>query len=410
MIIQCEKCRTRFKLDDSRVTEAGVRVRCSRCSHTFVVKRAAPEEESDFDVLLQGLGGTERSEGDTESDARAGEDSAEQCTSEGSTPAESEENLGTSDEERHHAPADAVGSKDEVENPVESFAVFFEKGVALPQFQGDSTASESEDAAATSMDSRLNEAFRPYDAATVGEAGETASMEGVIKAEEEKEESSPDDSEKNEGVLIVQRHEGKWPVADSGGDETVADELPPLSITSRRKRSPLFPILLGALFLIVAAGAGIYLFRNHAGDVGSLIPGLLKKDTVSATIRSLEGSFLVNREAGELLVIRGEIFNSSDKPLSAMRVQGTVYGVNGSVLARRTVYCGNTFSPEELSFRSYSGMEKTMDRQFGDALANLEIPPGKGIPFAIVFKNLPRGAKDFGARIVDLSGARPAGR
>ena len=47
-----------------------------------------------------------------------------------------------------------------------------------------------------------------------------------------------------------------------------------------------------------------------------------------------------------------------------------------------------------------------MDRQFGDTLANLEIPAGKGIPFAIVFRNVPKEGKDFGAEIVDPSGAR----
>ncbi len=39
MIVSCEKCHTRFQLDDARVPEAGVRVRCSRCKHAFFVTR-----------------------------------------------------------------------------------------------------------------------------------------------------------------------------------------------------------------------------------------------------------------------------------------------------------------------------------------------------------------------------------
>ena len=38
MIITCEECATRFQLDDTRVPEKGVRVRCSRCQHAFFVK------------------------------------------------------------------------------------------------------------------------------------------------------------------------------------------------------------------------------------------------------------------------------------------------------------------------------------------------------------------------------------
>jgi len=39
VIITCEQCGTRFHLDDGRVPESGVRVRCSRCEYAFFVKR-----------------------------------------------------------------------------------------------------------------------------------------------------------------------------------------------------------------------------------------------------------------------------------------------------------------------------------------------------------------------------------
>jgi predicted Zn finger-like uncharacterized protein len=411
MIIQCEKCKTRFKLDDSRVTESGVRVRCSRCSHTFIVKRDTPEEESDFDVLLQGLGGTEQADTGAESVARVAGDSSEESSVEAElSPPAAEEKQDHSFGERDFATADALEPKEDKGSSVEPFAGFFRTGVALPQFQEHPASPEAEAVDDTGLDSRLDEAFRPYEAAAVSASALEGSVEGEMPAAEEKQELPFDDSGKTEEVPATPRHQEKWPVADSRADETADDELHPLSISSRRKKSPFFPILIGALSLLVAVVGGFYLFQNYAGDLDSLIPGGLKTEASRATIRTLEGSFLVSREAGELFVIRGEVFNSSGKPLSAMRVQGTVYSVNGSVLARRMVYCGNTFSPKELAFRSFSGMEKTMDRQFGDTLANLEIPPGKGIPFAIVFKNVPRDAKNFGAKIVDLSGAPPTGR
>ena len=39
MIIQCERCQTKFRLDDERVPEKGVKVRCSKCQHTFVIEK-----------------------------------------------------------------------------------------------------------------------------------------------------------------------------------------------------------------------------------------------------------------------------------------------------------------------------------------------------------------------------------
>lgn len=43
MIIACEKCSTRFQLDAARVPATGVKVRCSRCRHAFVVRPAEAE-------------------------------------------------------------------------------------------------------------------------------------------------------------------------------------------------------------------------------------------------------------------------------------------------------------------------------------------------------------------------------
>lgn len=39
MIVQCEKCRTKFRIADERVSPKGVKVRCSRCAHVFVARR-----------------------------------------------------------------------------------------------------------------------------------------------------------------------------------------------------------------------------------------------------------------------------------------------------------------------------------------------------------------------------------
>ena len=45
MIIECDNCATRFRLDDTRVTGGGVKVRCTKCENVFIVTptREAPE-------------------------------------------------------------------------------------------------------------------------------------------------------------------------------------------------------------------------------------------------------------------------------------------------------------------------------------------------------------------------------
>jgi predicted Zn finger-like uncharacterized protein len=56
MIIQCDQCNTKFKLDDAKVPDKGIKVRCAKCKHVFMVQRETSPEEPDFDFLLSGLG------------------------------------------------------------------------------------------------------------------------------------------------------------------------------------------------------------------------------------------------------------------------------------------------------------------------------------------------------------------
>jgi predicted Zn finger-like uncharacterized protein len=41
MEVRCERCRTQYELDDSRISETGVTVQCTNCHHVFVVKKKA---------------------------------------------------------------------------------------------------------------------------------------------------------------------------------------------------------------------------------------------------------------------------------------------------------------------------------------------------------------------------------
>ena len=43
MIVKCAQCQTKFKIPDEKVTEKGVKVRCTKCQHTFRVKRSGDD-------------------------------------------------------------------------------------------------------------------------------------------------------------------------------------------------------------------------------------------------------------------------------------------------------------------------------------------------------------------------------
>lgn len=43
MIVTCDQCQTRFKIPDAKVSDRGVKVRCTKCQHTFRVTRPTAE-------------------------------------------------------------------------------------------------------------------------------------------------------------------------------------------------------------------------------------------------------------------------------------------------------------------------------------------------------------------------------
>ena len=45
MIITCGKCRAKYRLDDNAIQKEQFKVRCSKCDHSFIVKKPSPESE-----------------------------------------------------------------------------------------------------------------------------------------------------------------------------------------------------------------------------------------------------------------------------------------------------------------------------------------------------------------------------
>lgn len=52
MIIQCDNCATKFRLDDSRITSNGVKVRCTKCQNVFIVMPPPPADEVQVEEIF----------------------------------------------------------------------------------------------------------------------------------------------------------------------------------------------------------------------------------------------------------------------------------------------------------------------------------------------------------------------
>lgn len=48
MIVQCERCGTKYKLDDSKIRDEGIKLRCSKCQHVFTVSPPVSFDEKEL--------------------------------------------------------------------------------------------------------------------------------------------------------------------------------------------------------------------------------------------------------------------------------------------------------------------------------------------------------------------------
>lgn len=423
MVVQCEQCRTRFKLDDSKVGDKGVKVRCSKCRHIFLVRpeRASATEEPDFDALFTGLvaspaSGRSEESADLPDDSGISEPvSARFEGDDGQTVSGPDFSAG-SDDESLEAAADTTAfpySVDEhVTTPMENTASNLydqatdsgkaemagaeaaASGSCLLDIPGVPDSSEEVGAdESITVDATMMSDFSGEDAVTGGAAISDVTPEVAISA-------GQDDSEARQPLLAT---------------NLAADEPPPLAIASRRKSSSLLPLataVVSVVVIVVLAGFGFYMMNKGPEAINSLGMASLAKWTGlngsqegSIILRGTKSEFMRNDEVGEIFVIRGEAVNDYKKPRSSIQVKATVFGAKGEQVSTRSAYCGNLISNDQLAALPMARIESAMNNQFGDSLANLVVKPGNAIPFVIVVPGVPKEASEF---VLEVAGSTAA--
>jgi predicted Zn finger-like uncharacterized protein len=461
MIIQCEQCQTKFKLDDSKVADKSIKVRCARCRHVFSVSGTQgipedstaftqnvpeyrPEEDSsDRSSLLDSFSfAADDEQAAPEPSAPAGDDSLFSLPSTASAvghdqaethKTDGEMDFGAFDFGDAAESADATPVMDFEEKPVkkETAARKSKEAVGGLDFSGDdmfgdvvSTSAEEEKAESISFDMGVD-GFADSMGIEGGAAGHGTALASQDSAAENPfslddidfgdeltsvavRQVSTDELKPSQELLFAPLAAAQTkPALDSGADifeKTAApapaqEELPPLSITSRRKETPRISGMLVFMGVIIAGLVIFYAvwgYMTLTEDKGQITT----QEAGRITVRSVEASFVKNKKTGDLLVISGEAVNEYSKPRAAIQIKGIVFGANGEEVASKIAFCGNPLSREQLSTMTMEKIEAAMANQFGDSLANMEVAPGDAIQFVIVIPKPPAGATDYGVEPV----------
>ncbi len=512
MIIQCEQCNTKFRLDDAKIKGRGVKVRCSKCRHVFLVQKEERPGTTFGDLLGQygesggaafgvGLGSefagttsanladesvasapsvvpvvaatSEVQEGASISvspqatsidaefasldnpDAEPGRFDSDRLPAEyGPEPgissipgepagfdldydfngADQSQQLGTTNRDASFDTTPQTDAAPE-STAAEDFSIDFgEVSLSGESVADRAPVADGEAPARDEFNLDFDDAFGDVPSLhasasstpTVIPDGDSASAQSGEKSDDDLggldlgEVSSLTPSSREATTGIAQDHEvfpktapstpaqSAPPASTSPGlSEGNVDELPPLTISSRRKGVSFFPaaITIAAIFIVVIlAGVGFFVVsgpeamnKMGLGFLVTLTGGAQEEGKIS--LGKISAEFVTNNESGELFVIRGETINNYSKPRASIQVKATLLGANGQPILNKQAYCGNSLTKEQLTMLSLSKLEEVMNNQFGDSLSNLGVQPGKSIPFVVVFAGVPKEAVDFSVSV-----------
>ena len=388
MIIQCPKCLTKFKMDDSKVKDEGTKVRCAKCKEVFVVTKEEPSpppppaqpempvEKGEFDFSFGSSPGEEGKEEPFFQAEGGGEVTTKEPTTDfsfGEMPEETTKGV----EEKEAAPDFGGMAYGDVS--------FSEPEETSPKAGGPPSDFEFKEEESAFGNVQLNEEG-PSLEAPHEEAYKTPA-ETVVLSPPVKTEEVPDKVLPQSGVSFQEN------VVQGGFDENefqdeFQDELP-VGSEKETKRSVIKTLSIFALICVVVAVPLWYLWTNYKGAESGQI-----------NLAELNGYYTQNAEAGSVFVVTGMAVNNTNKARSFFQVRGILFSKKGEKLVQKEVYCGNVFSSKEVTTLPRAKIESDLMTKVGSKLSNINIAPGKSVPFTIIFFDLPQSSAEFSVEVV----------
>jgi predicted Zn finger-like uncharacterized protein len=175
-------------------------------------------------------------------------------------------------------------------------------------------------------------------------------------------------------------------------------------ITPPRPAGSKARILGAGLAVLVLAGIGYFGFTpSGRSALQTVAPGaaafLGGKASSSAgpayDVRNVIGYYETGAGGRRVLVIKGQVTNLSAREKSGIRVFAAILDGTEKTLAEQAVYAGNVIPGDRLRKIDPPGAAKVLDNRFGEGLANMNVGPGKSVPFMVVFFDAPENIDSY---------------
>jgi hypothetical protein len=230
---------------------------------------------------------------------------------------------------------------------------------------------------------------------------------GVSSSEPKRETSPAPEEEPTVGAdLSGDRTEDLFdsPIMDSGParnpseEKTAEDNTPPVperKVFSGGRSHKLKYMIVAGIAILLLAGGTLYFGTTKPGGErsGKLSPAY--------DIRDVKLSFEKQAASGTLFVIQGKVANSGQGPSGGIGIRVTLQGKDHRALAEKTAFAGNFLDEASLRKMDRARIDAAMSNRFGEGNVNKEIPPGKSLPFLVVFFDPPGGIEDVMVTAID---------
>ncbi|GIW47711.1 MAG: hypothetical protein KatS3mg078_1588 [Deltaproteobacteria bacterium] len=353
MIIQCERCRRKFRIDDSRIQPPGNRVRCSKCGNVFFVEKKQeppPEFKPEPSLGLDNIDGNEQREEEPSFDWNSLDIERFRLSD---TAFVERSNEGTQQEDDNLETQPLQVSPERLEL----------------DFEGRGKSQDSIDI--------------PIDRVEEGD-GEIQRVERVKLKQR-----APD--------LLWDRGELSVKIEP----QTDIKRKTTRGYVKRSKESRILSRLAFILVLFVSLVSAVYVLfgfnvfpREKINTYISMLPiaeyFLGSRNEVRVTDQS--GRWISTRN-GFMYVVSGHVVNNSNKVINYIKLQSR-FKSGEDLLFEQVFYAGNTFTQDELKTLPLEDILLRLNRRNGDidyrnpgklAGLNYAVEPGESVPFFSVF-------------------------
>ncbi len=381
MVIVCPECTTKFRINPERIPDTGAKVRCARCRAVFRATKPLAAAASAASIWPD-------------------------------TATKPEPATAESSQEEGFAFGDAADSP--AEDPAIEQSPATDKDFSYERFrveaeEEETTVPDEAFSFNSETDAETDEQFRIVD-------NPTDALPADLKASDEKitEDFSPSFADASDTAAVVEPPAGDTEIAEAftpAAAETAEPPVMPAQEKTGGMASLMRMLLLLVLGVLILGGVLIYLngpeqFQQSLQQMFGQ-KGDQPIQTGQIVLNNLQGSFVSNQETGELFVIRGEALNQFSEPRASIQVKGVIFDAEEKPLLQKTIFAGNPISDQDLRSLPYSKIEELMSNQFGQSLSNMNVNTDQAIPFAIVFRDLPKTLSEFS---VDVTSSQPAAK